>query len=53
MPRLIEKPAIVEAAGSKPKLIQKYAGRVNSGHANVSIARISSPVGWQVRRPVP
>lgn len=47
MPRLIEKPAVVEAAGSKPKLIQEYAGRVNSGHASVSVARMSSPPGWE------
>jgi mannose-6-phosphate isomerase-like protein (cupin superfamily) len=47
MPRLISQPAVVEAAGTKPKLIQEFAGRVNSGHAGVSVARMTSPSGWQ------
>jgi mannose-6-phosphate isomerase-like protein (cupin superfamily) len=47
MPRLISQPAVVEAAGTKPKLIQEFAGRVNSGHAGVSVARMTSPPGWQ------
>jgi mannose-6-phosphate isomerase-like protein (cupin superfamily) len=47
MPRLIPQPVVVEAAGTKPKLIQEFAGRVNSGHTGVSIARMKSPPGWQ------
>ena len=47
MPQLIEAPAIVEAAGNKPKRIEEYAGRVNSGHESVSVARMKSPGGWQ------
>ena len=47
MPRLIEKPTIIEAAGNKPKRIEEYVGRVNSGHAAVSVARMISPAGWQ------
>jgi mannose-6-phosphate isomerase-like protein (cupin superfamily) len=46
MPTLIDKPTIIEAAGNKPKRIEEYAGRVNSGHANVSVARMVSPAGW-------
>lgn len=46
MPILIEKPTIIEAAGNKPKKIEEYAGRVNSGHSDVSIARMTSPEGW-------
>ena len=46
MPRLIERPTIIEAAGNKPKTIEEYAGHVNSGHANVSVARMVSPEGW-------
>lgn len=46
MPRLIGSPTRIQAAGSKPKTIEEYAGRVNSGHANVSIARMVSPEGW-------
>ncbi|MBW8873445.1 MAG: cupin [Acidobacteria bacterium] len=47
MPRLIEQPTVIAAAGNKPKKIEEYAGRVNSGHAGVSIARMISPEGWQ------
>jgi len=47
MPTLIERPSIIQAAGTKPKRIEEYAGRVNSGHSSVSVARMVSPVGWQ------
>src|SRR3989441_3295677 len=47
MPRLIAAPTIIAAAGTKPKKIEEYAGRVNSGHASVSVARMTSPSGWQ------
>jgi mannose-6-phosphate isomerase-like protein (cupin superfamily) len=47
MPRLIPQPAVVQAAGNKPKRIEEYVGRVNSGHATVSVARMVSPGGWQ------
>ena len=46
MPRLIGGPSIIEAAGTKPKRIEEYAGRVNSGHEQVSVARMKSPEGW-------
>ena len=46
MPRLIAQPTVVAAAGNKPKQIEEYAGRVNSGHANISVARMVSPGGW-------
>jgi len=47
MPILIATPAVVAAAGNKPKTIEEYAGRVNSGHAAVSVARMVSPEGWR------
>jgi quercetin dioxygenase-like cupin family protein len=47
MPRLIDAPAVVQAAGTKPKRIEEFVGRVNSGHAGVSVARMVSPEGWQ------
>ena len=47
MPRLIEAPTIVQAAGTLPKRIEEYAGRVNSGHGAVSVARMVSPSGWR------
>jgi quercetin dioxygenase-like cupin family protein len=46
MPRLIEQPATIEAAGTKPKLIEEFAGRANSGHKSVSVAKMTSPQGW-------
>src|SRR6476619_452609 len=47
MPRLIENPTVIQAAGNKPKQIEEYAGRVNSGHSGVSVARMVSPSGWR------
>jgi len=47
MPILIGSPAVIAAAGNKPKTIEEYAGRVNSGHTSVSVARMVSPQGWQ------
>ena len=46
MPRLLEAPTLIEAAGTKPKRIEEYVGRVNSGNAEVSVARMKSPEGW-------
>lgn len=46
MPRLIAGPSIIQAAGTKPKRIEEYVGRVNSGHHAVSVARMRSPSGW-------
>lgn len=46
MPKLIEQPTVIEAAGTPPKRIEEYAGRVNSGHESVSVARMVSPAGW-------
>jgi mannose-6-phosphate isomerase-like protein (cupin superfamily) len=46
MPKLIERPTKIEAAGTKPKQIEEFAGRVNSGHESVSVARMVSPEGW-------
>jgi len=43
---LIEGPSVIQAAGNKPKRIEEYAGRVNSGHDSVSVARMVSPEGW-------
>jgi mannose-6-phosphate isomerase-like protein (cupin superfamily) len=47
MPRLIAQPTVIAAAGNKPKVIEEYAGLVNSGHAKVSVARMVSPQGWE------
>ena len=47
MPKRIDKPTIIDCVGTKPKQIQEFAGRVNSGHAAVSVARMISPSGWE------
>jgi mannose-6-phosphate isomerase-like protein (cupin superfamily) len=47
MPTLIEKPSRIEAAGNKPKLIDEYIGRKNSGTGAASVAHMRSPGGWQ------
>jgi hypothetical protein len=45
--QLIEKPTIISAAGNKPKSIEEFIGRANSGTGQVSVARMRSPAGWQ------
>jgi mannose-6-phosphate isomerase-like protein (cupin superfamily) len=47
MPQLVLKPTRIEAAGNKPKLIDEYIGRVNTGTGAVSVAHMRSPGGWQ------
>jgi mannose-6-phosphate isomerase-like protein (cupin superfamily) len=47
MPIVIAAPAVIQAAGRPPKRIEEYAGRANSGHHQVSIARMQSPSGWR------
>ena len=46
MPTLIAEPTRIEAAGNKPKLIDEYIGRVNSGTSQASAAHMRSPEGW-------
>ena len=47
MPRLIESPTVIAPAGNKPKRIEEFVGRVNTGHHTLSIARMQSPAGWE------
>jgi quercetin dioxygenase-like cupin family protein len=47
MPILIDKPSVIQSAGNKPKVIEEYAGLVNSAHHHVSVARMISPAGWK------
>ena len=47
MPTLIPSPSRIEAAGSKPKLIDEYIGRINSKDQGVSVAHMRSPAGWE------
>ena len=42
----ILKPTVIPAAGTKPKIIEEFIGRVNSDTDEISIARMKSPPGW-------
>ena len=44
--RHIQRPTVIRAAGSPPKQIEEFIGRVNSHSSEVSIARMTSPAGW-------
>lgn len=46
VPRLIESPSRVTAAGEPPKTIDEYVGRVNTGQTRLSVAHMRSPAGW-------
>lgn len=46
MPLLIPTPTRIAAAGNKPKIIDEFVGRVNTGHTEMSVAKMRSPAGW-------
>jgi mannose-6-phosphate isomerase-like protein (cupin superfamily) len=46
MPQLIPQPTRIAAAGNKPKLIDEFVGRVNTGGGAISVAHMRSPGGW-------
>lgn len=46
MPRLLDAPVRVQAAGNKPKIIDEFVGRPSTGNTEVSVARMRSPSGW-------
>lgn len=46
MPQLIAAPKRITAAGNKPKQIDEFVGRINSGDGQLSVARMQSPAGW-------
>lgn len=43
---LVNAPALIQAAGEVPKVIEEYFGRVSSKTDEISIARMKSPGGW-------
>jgi ethanolamine utilization protein EutQ len=47
MPTLVAQPTRVQAAGTKPKVIEEYIGRVNTQTMSVSVAQMRSPQGWE------
>jgi ethanolamine utilization protein EutQ (cupin superfamily) len=46
MPTLIANPTRIEAAGTKPKIIEEFVGRVNTKTEGASVAHMRSPAGW-------
>ena len=47
LPTLISEPTRIQAAGTEPKLIDEYIGRVNSKTGIASVAHMRSPAGWE------
>jgi ethanolamine utilization protein EutQ len=47
MPTLVAQPTRIRAAGTKPKLIDEFIGRVNTNTSGVSVAHMRSPQGWE------
>lgn len=47
MARVILEPKTIPAVGQPPKLIEEFIGRVNSATSEASLARMTSPAGWQ------
>lgn len=47
MATLTPTPTVMQAAGNVPKEIREFVGRANTSTAQVSIARMKSPAGWQ------
>jgi mannose-6-phosphate isomerase-like protein (cupin superfamily) len=46
MTRHIKAPVLIRAQGNKPKSIEEFIGRINTGTLDVSVARMKSPAGW-------
>ena len=47
MPQLVAHPVVIEAAGNKPKVIEEFVGGPSTSMAQVSVARMRSPGGWE------
>jgi mannose-6-phosphate isomerase-like protein (cupin superfamily) len=46
MPTFVTNPTRITAAGNKPKIIEEFIGRVNTGESRLSVAHMRSPSGW-------
>ena len=46
MAQYLKSPSIINAAGTKGKIIREFFGHVNSKTSEVSIAHMNSPQGW-------
>jgi quercetin dioxygenase-like cupin family protein len=47
VPHKIAAPTVIESAGNLPKKIEEFVGAVNNGDKRVSVARMTSPPGWE------
>jgi mannose-6-phosphate isomerase-like protein (cupin superfamily) len=47
MLHIIKSPTRIPAAGTPPKIIEEFIGRVTSGTTALSVARMVSPPGWR------
>ena len=47
MVQLIPSSTVIEVVGTKPKLIEKYVGRVNSDTTQASLTHKNSPASWE------
>lgn len=47
MAQIVKRPSLIQAAGTPPKQIEEFFGRVNTRTDEVSIARMVSPSGWK------
>ena len=47
MPSLIKSPTQINAEGNKLKIIKEFIGKVNSSTQQISIAKMTSPSGWE------
>lgn len=47
MPTLVDTPQRIEAAGTPPKTIAEFVGRVRTGTERASVAHMKSPSGWR------
>jgi mannose-6-phosphate isomerase-like protein (cupin superfamily) len=46
MIELIPHPTVLQAAGTPPKTISEFVGRLTTGSSSVSVAIMDSPSGW-------
>ena len=46
MLKIIKSPTLIQAAGTPPKVIEEFIGRITSDTTALSIARMVSPPGW-------
>ena len=47
MAKFVSAPTVIPAAGTPPKIIEEFVGRVNSQNSTISIAKMTSPSGWR------